>query len=1465
MTTETPLKTADQMLQNIEQADPVLIKTDDLRQVRKLLDDGYRTASRKEIEKFDVLDQRFRKVAQKHVDILIAWCRDRLIRYEGNEQLPHDQDIDKFSARFHSAVTAIVELVPGYLNIDDVQALTSRAEILVNNWRKDRAFYELEAEAHVSWESADKLERSESGYVINELLKPTLDKINAALQHNEKWSLGIREKLLLLRDEARRRYDDMRERHEIPTTRQEGGELVQVIIDFAERDRRNPSQLVTYFIDDTLSAQPQSIEVSKALTVARNRLVNLVWRERIDQYISSAKEYLSQHQPREALAALDNWNKLPGLEDDRVGVPLPRLFKNLVEDEAKKVREELGRLEEAERCFHQAELQSDLVEASKLVDRGSSLYPKAPDLINIKAQLRHRIAEECIKLLNDAQQFLKSENWILLQARLLRAKELIALDMDVPEDVRDTYTHLQNIFQRIEPLIPSRRAQFTFAEERKQLEALARDLPTYWTDWSEAQKRLRHLQASTDVQSLLVRADGCMHKAASADDLQDLIEGCQDLSTKAASQIPEEEIKKLRTIQAQLSAWLGFVRARDELAPFMNTTISEDNDNNFFVPPDLNIARTGIAEARQHAKAGAAVREDNLDQVLSRLERNDTSAQTSLRELEHALNDPAPDLNILRQNSQKVTRWLSKPTSYRSEFLEVRRELQQQFVTFVQNELDAAITVAKENYFTTLDISSIEQLLDEVREFAAAKPLGERVALPLAIAKAERTERQASGNWDHVRQAWEEAARLAARDPELKDYCEHRRLQASKQHTLRQARLLGDPIAAERVYYTLCEEDKFETDPEVWYCHGSHCLETVKQMYQNIDDKHIGRKASIYLKKARFSLTRSQSLINETSMAFIGQTGNSRSTDIKPKVEASIIQLEQWQVLGDLHTKFDALRIENLLPPLSDIRQMTTWFELEQTKPSLTDSTLSSLLKRTWDQRMAGLVSELQIKLNSSKELFEKIDILALFIECKPQDTQALSELKKLLLEAIQRLNLEVDDITYDYDAQRFSRRYQKNSPTIPKDKDFARLQLDEIIVSNNHLENLGNVLHLYGNPLRHSDISDQMLTTSSSALKDWLNQVQELCTTLDLAQRLIADALHVPEQFAAARYVLRMHQGEPKPTLQRVPEAFVHAGHPAYRAFTKILEENEGQRKRQEELRKQLEICFRFERAIRSDDLPTVGSDPIIERLRQYLRSSDPKYPLEEAEHLMKEMRRTDPYDTYGLQSSLVYQDPDDHDKCYESLQACEAVIAPKVQQMKLLRRWLAQFSDARRAELSGSGRSAWDTQRQKLQQQSHRGPHDLATSRNEFRKILQDLKVMLDALSDQAMHTYLQHNHQRNLLPGLDDQAFKVYQAATGLVAQRDEHRDYFTKAVNEAEQDERNLDDRIKKYEPIWATLTASYNQLMNRRRNWAQSQEWETFNDAATTFANICRDYEPFQVYLNDVYNRTRLDHPARKPH
>jgi len=228
------------------------------------------------------------------------------------------------------------------------------------------------------WSRAELIEKYYPLRAID-LYREALNVANAAIASENATGASALDELYILRTQVQRRYNETRERHEIPLSKRTGDELVSVVVYFSDLAEQDPTTPVTYFSSAEDGARAVEMEVSRALEVAKQRLLSF-WRDKVHEYAGHARPLLVAHRPREAMAALTRYESLPGLHDERIGLSLPQSLQIVIQGVSEQIQIELESLKSAERKVQLARLEKNPTQAKRLLDAAKEDYPYLPDL-----------------------------------------------------------------------------------------------------------------------------------------------------------------------------------------------------------------------------------------------------------------------------------------------------------------------------------------------------------------------------------------------------------------------------------------------------------------------------------------------------------------------------------------------------------------------------------------------------------------------------------------------------------------------------------------------------------------------------------------------------------------------------------------------------------------------------------------------------------------------------------------------------------------------------------------------------------------------------------------------------------------------------------------------------------------------------------------------------------------------------
>lgn len=234
------------------------------------------------------------------------------------------------------------------------------------------------------WQRAELLEKVYFNSAASELYREARDLVKAALERDCSTSDFVQLQILL--SKAKQLYDDFRQRHEMPTSIGYGGGIVSLILIFSEWFENNPDTLVSYYSNETPYSDVKVMTVSAALEVARSHLRSF-WQNKISEYLDSARSYLNEHRPREAMTALDRCDVIPGRHDNRLGIVFPDFLEVQIDRARANLKPELEALKIAERKVQLARLEPDSYKARILMDEARKDYPFLPELQQLDQDL----------------------------------------------------------------------------------------------------------------------------------------------------------------------------------------------------------------------------------------------------------------------------------------------------------------------------------------------------------------------------------------------------------------------------------------------------------------------------------------------------------------------------------------------------------------------------------------------------------------------------------------------------------------------------------------------------------------------------------------------------------------------------------------------------------------------------------------------------------------------------------------------------------------------------------------------------------------------------------------------------------------------------------------------------------------------------------------------------------------------
>ena len=393
---------------------------------------------------------RFNMLAEKEAKAILAEVTARWTRGEAQDpSSPVTLDQVQLMIGLLNGVAGFHPAATTERHFKDLQgALEQRARSL----QTQRDFERVLAQARELQERSLQLESASPSEAIT-LLQTAGTKVSTAVNAPEAgWNTAQRDQLIILEAELNKAYDDLRNRYEVPITRQEGGELVGVIVFFAQLPQDTQ---VIYFRTAELS-EAVMMPAGEAVEIARNRLLHF-WRRKVGEYTGAAETSLKAHHPGEAQTNLSPCENLPGLRDHRVNLRIPDNLQLQIDNWRRRIADDAQRLEEAERKLEEARTAREVPAAYRAWQSAQDIWPYHPDLDGVRAQLVPKVRARVSQLTEEFEQALLAEHWSIADDHLTRLRECIDLDIVFRAEFGPRASELQQINDDIQPLARARK------------------------------------------------------------------------------------------------------------------------------------------------------------------------------------------------------------------------------------------------------------------------------------------------------------------------------------------------------------------------------------------------------------------------------------------------------------------------------------------------------------------------------------------------------------------------------------------------------------------------------------------------------------------------------------------------------------------------------------------------------------------------------------------------------------------------------------------------------------------------------------------------------------------------------------------------------------------------------------------------------------------------------------------------
>lgn len=1349
----------------------------------------------------------------------------------------------------------------------------------------------VKTEIEKLWQAGQRLEDTDTRAAIG-FYGDARNKADTALRSEQySWSMAEETELRNLRAKASGKYDELRQRHEIPITREEE-DIFYAVVEFAKQVERNSNELVTYFRDssettrlDESADDANYFEVTavmpagEALDIARDRLI-LFWERKVGEYLQSAREKLAQYQPREAESALAQCSKLPGRNDERVGKDIPQNLQIQIDNLAREIQKDKRDLERAERSVQQARLAADPVEQYRLYQDAKEAFPHLEQLDDLYQQIVKSVRLEVNEDLQEVEAKLSAEDWPGAGSRLKRVGQLLEIinDRELKNKFEDRYTRLNMVYEDVRQwaLPPARQPQ---AEEaRRLLEELSKQYAdSYWPGWVKLQERLQELSARQDVDGLLAQIKETCNEKGRVDRwrLEDLLADSRQFLDNPPAGLSDDSRRQLKEAQQKIEAWIGFAQARDEIRKIESAKKQDVEALDLADPPNIDLIKTGLEQANKDGQTRQQVRISELDLLYNRLLKNDGAANEVVENTRQLLNrSDKPPLKELRRSYELVNKWLRSGTSHWRALRELRRELFVELAQAVRQKVEQMILGASDDFYATLDKAmrqEIQQLVKEYNKLLAEhehtdkdtnasaglpQSLDNLVAVPLAMAKAHQAEEDAKkelGEWETALTLWEQARDLDAQtDKRLREYCHRHARYAHKERQLLKIRHQTDRDHVEGVLRSLTEDRVLSGDWEVWFKHGMYALETGQFLLKPDAKLTVADTPRVYMTRARTSLNNALTEIQRQ------EASPETATHIQ-KTSGLLTELDEWDELVSVREDITEL-LDNEFLTANLCEKATQHYQ--DAKKELQIKTIGRILEQFWRTLCKEARIKLEKQLDEAVEVFARLDALLALLILFPEDEDLGMRLRVLVEEdVLNKMEHTVADIVLDYTAAKFIERYQQKHNQAPEAKEVVQLQLDEVDATLRTLGDLKVALKL--KQLASLEISPDVLIGQERKVSDWRKELNDLKSSLTSAWSLAQTGMRQPEQFQKAHYILRDPRGQGASVhMTRVPENFRHSGHPSYQWHSGQIEVLLKIQEKQTQLKSDLEDLFEQEkqrtRWINQTKEGHALSDAETEAIQ--------KLPdiLENIKRKLQEMQNHAPDDPTRLQSELQYEAFDKFNWLYTSLGDIREIIKQKIKQYKLLKRWLNQFHIGQ-----GNRPGAhyiivdWNVEREDIAAIRDRDLQGLGEARNLCRRLREGdeegyyqagvlaLTTGRTTLSEEAMLTYLEEKTGERTL----------YAVSELVNRERGEKELGLLEAIEECRSFETDIKRRLQQFNDQWKKFLAAQQALLIKRKpllnEWEQLREYNLFIEAAQDFCEICPNHPPFLQAVAKIKEKTGL--------
>lgn len=1346
------------------------------------------------------------------------------------------------------------------------QEARAQAQLLSGQLVSEGRFAALVKEAEVQKNRAEAILELRPDDTVD-ISKAILEKLSAAAAEGG-WSEEQQNQIARLAGEAKRRYDDVRRRLQMPTTYDTSEKMDPAVIhDFRAIERQyepgHPNRMVNYWSDSQRQATPRLQDVSRAIEVAQLRVIGFLWNPKVEEYVQAASRKLREHRPHEADVELRKADTLPYRDRVDLGLQFPEHLAKILADKAQEIAPELKKYRDADKILTDAEIaltvKADLIAAEKLRRQAADTYSYHPGVESLRNEIIIAAKRVLPQELSALRKFLEQRStWHSALARQRIVDGLLEIDRELRFDYAGDAEFLKGLTHRTAEL--QSRRKVTDSERRADLRSLQGDYPEFWDlpGWQELHTELERLDAGRDLSTLVERASQYCGPDAKLSELGRESLACADFLANPPGGLTSKDIAAVTAVQTRLGAWQAFAQARDELSRAATDQGADLTD----VRTYLNRAVAGSEPAMP-----SAIRP--LQSKYEALKAGDAAAEAKLRELQ--LTAQKADLAVLRMALAECALWAQRVSSHRNSFVLLQDELKVSLQMSIEQSARQLIQTARTKHFEALDIDGLNELLNAARSLDLATPptwtTHAEVALAVALAwQAEREAVVGRTQWAVVEEMWIQAVKAVPRSDSTSVIGAAHRSHAHKRVVMLSARNSDTKVGVGNTLAPLIAQAEYDTDLDVWRMYADAAAAALREIGESRHDRAATDEMTTWATRARVAATRVRSIV-------AAEDGNSAQQDSSLLVWEGLIEIRRriHTALGAPEQRIGAKGCYDAAQKLAEgrkkmaaatpVREALESFWAEQ----------SRVASARAEQQLTDIAAQAMLESASEETIFARLDCLLALAILNPNEILAQARLTNPMSDTENRLRRRINDTCEDASAQRFMQRVRPEMDD--GGLDVARLQLEDARKLQAQIDTFVSARRITQAQLKSvealsfSGEESGTLEQETTKLERWIDELNQLVGTVAIALARAQQGLRQEDALHAASYVLRDTGGVSRPGLPQIAQKFSDQAHPSVLAARDRVEKNRTFRKEQQRRRGELEFCLTFAAIVKLTDLPSIGAvagdrRAILEQLRNGLSNIvAPVFPLNVAANKIAEFHAHDPEDACGEQARIRYQDESGQFGEIVGLDFIRPVIEDRSKQVSRMSAWLRRFVDAGTSVSDVPGWYSWADLVERLSERRDSGSAGLVEASSICKQLLESDQV-LGRWSLRKLEAELDFGRAVSYLrsEGISD---ILCAAARELDELRVARLAACKQDIQKCQAYRANLVWRITNHDQRWDAFQAAYatvnewrRPLFGANRKLAMTEQWTQFKDAARAYSEICPNRPEYRQWLAE-YERKGL--------